>query len=305
MGNDPLILEIKGNSLDDGPGIRTVVFLKGCPLSCAWCHNPESKRAGAELSFDAGECAACDACIEACGRAALDRGRDDFVNRERCDLCFRCVEVCPSGALSRVGREMDVDEVVSACLPDIPFFKTSGGGVTLSGGEPTMFMDYCSRLLAALKAEGIHTIVETCGLFDIEDFEHLVLPYSDAVYYDIKILEPARHKELCGVSNERILSNLSALASRACSGDFELLARIPLVPGMTATTENLRAAADFLKEAGLGRVDLLSYNPLWLAKSRKIGQPDALERDSSMTGFMKHSEVLSLRELFEGFEIIE
>jgi len=304
-GRSPLILEIKGNSLDDGPGIRTVVFFKGCPLSCAWCHNPESRRTGPELTFDAHECVACDECLVACERGALDRSTPGFVLRDSCDLCFRCVDVCPSGALARVGKAMTVEEVVDACLIDRPFFETSGGGVTLSGGEPTMFMDYCSRLLSRLKAEGVDTIVETCGMFDEEEFFKEVLPFTDAVYFDLKIMDPDRHQELCGASNVKILSNFRALLEESRKGDFEFLARIPLVPGMTANVENLSAAAAFLRDTGAGRAALLSYNPLWLEKSRKIGRPEGLERDERMTGFMRPAEVRASRDIFEGILLVD
>lgn len=301
----PLILEIKGNSLDDGPGIRTVVFFKGCPLSCAWCHNPESKKVQPELSFDDGDCVACDECVRVCEKGALDRARPGFVRRDSCDLCFSCVDACPSGALSRVGREISVEEVVAACFVDRPFFETSGGGVTLSGGEPTMFLDYCSRLLSRLKSEGVNTIVETCGLFELDEFVEKVLPFVDSVYFDLKVMDPARHLEFCGVSNEKILANFRSLLEKSGAGEFELLARIPLIPGMTATDENLRETARFLKESGADAVALLSYNPLWLQKSRKIGRPDRLEADARMIGFMKPGRLRACREFFEGIRLVD
>ena len=136
----PLIMEIKGNSLDDGPGIRSVVFYKGCPLSCVWCHNPESKKASMEISFDANICIDCGSCRDVCPQKALARQNRFYIDRSKCTLCFLCVDACPSGALDKVGKTMYVDEIIKKILPDKPFFDTSGGGVTLSGGEPTLYM---------------------------------------------------------------------------------------------------------------------------------------------------------------------
>ncbi|MFW6113673.1 MAG: glycyl-radical enzyme activating protein, partial [Actinomycetota bacterium] len=206
-GKDPLILDIKGNSLDDGPGIRTVIFFKGCPLSCVWCHNPESKRTGPEISFDAGECIGCDSCIGVCERGALSRSNPVFIDRDKCDLCMRCVDECPAQALSSVGRSMMVEGIVEEVEKDLPFFKTSGGGVTLSGGEPTLFMDFASRLLRLLKSLSVHTLVETCGYFDYLDFKTSLYPYLDLIYYDLKLYDPEEHRKYCGVPNKKILEN--------------------------------------------------------------------------------------------------
>ena len=159
----PLILDIKGNSLDDGPGIRSVIFFKGCPLSCVWCHNPESKKTGAEIAFDGGRCIDCGTCREVCPEKALSRENPFYIDRSRCPLCFDCVQACPSGALEQVGKEMSINEILEKIVPDKPFFEVSDGGVTLSGGEPTLFMDFAAKLLVALKQQKIHTLVETCS----------------------------------------------------------------------------------------------------------------------------------------------
>ena len=282
MERDPLILEIKGNSLDDGPGIRTVVFFKGCPLDCSWCHNPESKKAGAEMSFDAAECVRCDACLQACTRGALSRDLAGFIDRDRCDMCLDCVEACPSGALAVVGRAMTVPEVELEVCKDLPFFRTSGGGATASGGEPTMFMGYLARLLRALKERVVNNIVETCGQFDLAEFEREVLPYVDAVYYDLKILDEDLHRRECGVSNARILENCAALLPTCERLGKEFLPRVPLIPGVTATAANLEGLAGFLTSIGASRVALLEYNPLWLEKSAKLGRHSARAAEPAM-----------------------
>lgn len=301
---DPLILEVKGNSLDDGPGIRTVVFFKGCPLACVWCHNPESKRMGVELSFDPRECVGCDSCLEVCPEEALDRSLPGFVDREACTLCFACVDVCPSGALSRVGRRMEVGEVLELVERDIPFFKTSGGGVTLSGGEPTLYMEYASGLLRGLEEMGVHTIMETCGHFDLERFLELIDPHLDTIYYDLKIYDHEEHRAQCGVPNQHILANFRQLHRRFLDGGTDILPRIPLIPGITTTSENLEGLAGFLREEGAGRVSLLQYNPLWIEKSAKVGQENPFEGQERMKTWMKQEELQRCRDIFSGFEIV-
>lgn len=184
---NPLILAIKGNSLDDGPGIRSVVFFKGCPLSCVWCQNPEAKSTKLEISYETEECIRCDHCISICPKQALSRCNDYFIDRKRCDLCMKCVQECPAEALKQIGNKMDVNDIVREVRKDLPFFEISGGGVTLSGGEPTLFLSFLSCLLRELKRNGIHTLIETCGYFNLEKFMKYVYPYIDYIYYDIKL----------------------------------------------------------------------------------------------------------------------
>lgn len=280
MKKTPLILEIKGNSLDDGPGIRTVVFFKGCPLNCVWCHNPEGNKTGVEISFDPKTCTGCNTCMDVCTGKALSRENPYFVDRQRCTLCFACVEACPSGALSQVGKGMSVLDIVKRIIPDRLFFNNSGGGVTLSGGEPCMFMDYTSDLLKVLKDQGIHTIIETCGLFNFKSFEEKLLPYLDAIYFDIKVFDGQEHLRYCNVSNERILENFKLLMKATSRSNKVLLPRIPLIPDITDSEANIRAIAVFLKGLGVHKADILSYNPLWFEKCTKIGLDSPLRTDA-------------------------
>ncbi|MEA2101694.1 MAG: glycyl-radical enzyme activating protein [Thermodesulfobacteriota bacterium] len=305
MEKQPLILEIKGNSLDDGPGIRSMVFFKGCPLSCVWCHNPESKRIAQEISFDAKECVGCNTCIDTCPNGALSRDNRYFIDRDRCTLCMACVDACPSGALTRVGESMGVDEIVDKCLRDKPFFDTSGGGVTLSGGEPTMYMGFTHELLKRLKEQGVSTLVETCGQFNTGEFEELILPYTDLIYMDIKILDPKEHKRYCGVDNHLILENFIRLNELSKGGGFSILPRVPLIPGITDTEANIRAIAKFLKNHGVKRSALLSYNPLWHEKNDKIGVENPFEDNDSMHKWLPAQKVNDCGEIFRqaGIEI--
>jgi len=293
-----LILEVKGNSLDDGPGIRTVVFFKGCPLSCDWCHNPESKRRMPELSFDGKACIGCGTCLKTCAAGALGKDNRFFVDREKCNLCFDCVDSCPACALQIVGKEMPVEALLEEIMKDEPFFRVSRGGVTLSGGEPLLYMKFVSALAASLKDRGVHVLLETCGLFDIRTFEDLVLPYIDTVYMDIKLMDDEAHRRHCGAANKGILENLARLPALSVSAEAEFLARVPLVPGVTATEPNLSAIGSFLKENGIGRVELLAYNPLWHEKCEKIGERSPYAETPRMSSWMPREEVDACRKIF-------
>ncbi len=294
----PLILDVKGNSLDDGPGIRSVVFFKGCPLTCVWCHNPESKKAAAELAYDAGACTGCETCLTACEKGALDRNLPGYVDRQACDRCFACAAVCPSGALERVGLERSVDEITASILKDKPFFDTSGGGVTFSGGEPTLFPSFLGRLAESIKRAGVHTLLETCGFFDGERFAALVLPHLDTIYFDLKLFDRAAHRRFCGLPNDVLIDNFLTLADLAHRGAIELLPRIPLVPEITATEANIAAWAEFLARHHWGEVKLLAYNPLWPEKVAKIGEDNSLAGQDGMQTWMPAEEVARLEDVF-------
>lgn len=296
-----LIFEIKGNSLDDGPGIRTVVFFKGCPLSCLWCHNPESKKSLPEISFDPEKCVGCDSCLAVCPRRALDRTNPMLVDRTRCTVCMECTQVCPGTALSPVGRYLSIAEVMAEIEKDLPFYHTSGGGVTLSGGEPTLFMGFASQLLRMIKERGIHTLLETCGFFDYSRFMELLYPHLDAIYYDIKLFDPGEHRRFCGVSSETILENFAKLSAACARDNREILPRIPLVPGITATRENLGSIARFLKGLNVQKVALLPYNPLWLSKLTMLGQP---RRTGLSEEWMTGPEIEECRRIFSDFSIV-
>jgi len=306
MKTGPLVLEIKGNSLDDGPGIRSVVFFKGCPLDCSWCHNPESKNRSVEISFDAGKCIGCDSCLTVCSPGALSRKNKYFIDRSRCTLCFVCVESCPSGALERVGTAMPTVEIVNAVIKDKPFFDTSGGGVTLTGGEPTIDIDYTSRLLKDLKKNGIRVLIETCGFFNFDRFSTLIAPYIDMIYYDIKLIDDKDHQKFCGVSNELILSNFTRLYQKYLEGGIEILPRTPLIPGVTDTEKNITAIADLYRAHGVTRAALLSYNPLWHEKNLKLGIGSLSGKKGKAAQWMPREKEEYCRSIYKkaGIEIV-
>lgn len=267
----PLILEIKGNSLDDGPGIRSVVFFKGCPLSCIWCHNPESKRANVEISYDRELCIGCGTCIGKCSLNAVSPVNPSFVNRDICNLCFKCADACPAKAMSRVGIEMTQEELLQKLLSDKPFYDISGGGVTLSGGECTLCTEWVGDLAKKLKESGVKVLIETCGYFDYDKAEVFLLPYISDVYCDIKLFDREKHREYCGVSNDRILENFRRMVADREKFGYNIMPRVPLIPDITDTDENLTAIAEYMHSCGVRKTELLPYNPTWYAKNDKLG----------------------------------
>lgn len=277
---EALVLEIKGNSLDDGPGIRSVVFFKGCPLSCIWCHNPESKRVPPELSYDPEACIGCGTCTRLCHLKALSRDNRYFIDRERCDLCFECAEHCPAKALSRVGTPWTHEELLKKLLKDKPFYDISGGGVTLSGGEATLCTEWVGELAKRLSENGVNVLIETCGYFDYDKAEKFLLPYVKDIFCDIKIFDREKHKKYCGVYNDRILENFRRMYADKERFGYNIMPRVPLIPGITDTDENLTAIADYMRDAGVRKTDLLPYNPTWYSKNFKLG----LELDRELEG---------------------
>ncbi len=265
------IFDIQKFCIHDGPGIRTTVFVKGCPLRCLWCHNPESIDPGRNLSFDPRKCIGCGYCFRVCPRDAhaMD-GEQHVVRREECALCGSCTAECYAGALEMAGREVTVEEALAEVMRDKPFYDTSGGGMTLSGGEPLQQIEFTEALLRAAKAEGLHCCVETCGHAPFSRVERL-LPYVDLWLYDVKETDSDRHAELTGVPNDRILGNLRELG--ACGAAVRL--RLPIIPGCNDRPDHFRAVAALAAElGGLERVEVLPYHRLGESKRERFGLGD-------------------------------
>jgi pyruvate formate lyase activating enzyme len=280
MKTPPLIASIKRHSLEDGPGIRSVVFFKGCPLRCVFCHNPEAQERQHEIAFSKRRCLACGECAGACPQSAVDSSLAARIHRDRCRVCGECARACPSGALRLVGFFCSVEELVEVLLRDLPYYRHSGGGVTLSGGEPTLYPEFVSRLLQELKGRGIHTCLETCGFFEYQTFAELLLPYLDQIYFDLKLIDPKLHAKYTGKDNHRILDNLGRLHAEA---DTLVEVRTPLIPGITATVENLAAVRSYLLALGIRRLVLLPYNPLGVGTAERLGRPRAELPDRFMS----------------------
>jgi pyruvate formate lyase activating enzyme len=265
-----LIFDVDNFAVHDGPGIRMAVYLKGCPLACAWCHSPESQRAVPELVFVADRCAACGACVQACAHGVHElSGSAHLLHRANCEVCGRCAEGCIPHALSVKGYSVPADEVVRRAVRMRPFFAHSGG-VTLSGGEVTMQPDFAEAVLTGCREAGIHTAIETCGACDWPTLERLA-DRADLVLYDLKLIDEAAHRRWTGASNRPILENARRLAGH------NVQVRVPLIPGVTDTEANLRAIADFMAGAGLRRVALLPYNPSAGAKYEWLDLPYAIK----------------------------
>jgi len=279
------IFNIQRYSIHDGAGIRTLVFLKGCPLRCLWCSNPESQKATPELGFIAARCVGVETCgapcVAACPLAAigLDAGGKSVVDRRVCDLCGRCAEACVQEAFKLVGRDMTVDEVLREIEKDRPFYRRSGGGVTIGGGEPLAQPRFTAELLEAAQEEYLHTAIETSGHAAWPHLER-VLHAVDLVHFDLKHLDPDRHKALVGHTNELILDNLGRVLS--IKQPQEVVIRIPLIPGCNDSVENISAAARYVARLGFTQVELIPYHRFGVSKYAQYGMPYPLERTAPL-----------------------
>jgi pyruvate formate lyase activating enzyme len=294
-GSAGWVFDIKKYSVHDGPGIRTTVFLKGCPLRCLWCSNPESQQVEPQIVFWCERCIHCDACLAVCSQSAIavDEVGQKRVLPERCDLCGQCLEVCYAGALEQIGRLMTVDEVLSSVEKDRLFYEESGGGVTLSGGEPTAQPWFCLELLQGCKERGFHTVVDTCGHTPWKVWETL-LPYIDMILYDLKEMDPNRHQRCVGVSNALILDNLRRLAHTGKS----IIVRRPVIPGYNDEPAGVHALARFVAELGtIPEIDLLPYHRYGRGKYERLGMRYPMGDEPSM----QDEEVFGLRDILVSY----
>lgn len=265
------IFDIKRFAVHDGPGIRTTIFFKGCPLHCLWCHNPEGIDRRPELLLRSARCARCYDCVKACPKNALSPGADGgpvAVDRSLCDRCGACLDACAYGALEIAGRQATVADVVAEAERDRVFYESSGGGVTLSGGEPLAQPEFALALLEALKARGLGTVLDTSGAVE-GDILDRAADLSDLILYDLKTMDEAAHRRFVKTDNARILENLRRLNRRG----RPLWIRIPLAAGVNDGEENIDASIRFLKTlASVRRVDLLKYHRGGEEKYRNLGR---------------------------------
>ncbi len=281
-----MIFDIKRDCSDDGPGIRTTVFFKGCPLSCVWCHNPEGVKASPGISFDSNVCNPADCgcpCLKQCCNGTLTVDTSLQVDYSLCSRCDNCFEVCPTNALEPVGRWLTEDDLFYEVCVDKTFYDSTGGGVTLSGGEPTMQMEFINCFLQRLKDEGINTAIETCGFFDFSLFQEKALPFLDLIFFDLKLIDDTENKKHTGQSNKIILENFCKLVQNT---NVKVIPRIPLIPGITTTSANLTGIGKFLKDLNISNCELMPYNPLWYDKLNKLGA----KADYQNRSFLDHDE---------------
>lgn len=276
------IFDIQHLAVRDGPGIRTSVFFKGCPLRCIWCHNPESHSTKSQLSFQASLCVGCMECVKVCPngvhqRVVVDGRAVHAVDHQKCIGCGKCLEVCCYDALSLIGKAYTVEEVLQQIRIDLPYYAVpdqngAHGGVTVSGGEPMAQFAFLKLLLQRLHEMGIHVSMETCGFAETERYLE-ILPYVDLFLYDYKATDPEKHRHFTGVDNELILKNLKALSDAGA----KIVLRLPLVPGVNDDEGHLRGIAQVINAyPGIEHAEVMGYHTLGLSKSDAIGEAPLL-----------------------------
>jgi len=270
------VLEIIRMSTEDGPGLRTTVFFKGCSLNCSWCHNPESISPKPQIQWIATSCIGCGICVNTCDKLALEKTEKGItINRSLCNGCGLCTGECPSTAMELLGKKWNIHDLACELVKDRAYFESSGGGVTLSGGEAALQNDFCLALLKELKGIGIQTALDTCGQVS-QDALAGFLPYVDILLYDIKEIETERHKKHTGVGSEKILANAVFVANYKKTHLFPktLWIRTPVIPGATDTAENIRGIGDFISKNLHGAVskwELCAFNNLCRDKYKRLG----------------------------------
>jgi len=264
-----IVFNIQRFCTEDGPGIRTAIFLKGCPLRCRWCHNPESQNPHPELMYNPSLCIGCGGCVGKCEQNAhvISDNKHIFL-REKCNLCEKCCDVCPTTALEMAGYETCVAQIMEKSLSDLELYKKTGGGITLSGGEPLLQPEFSYEILKAAKENGIHTCVETCGYAKYEDLAHIA-SVTDLFLYDWKITKPDLHKKYTGVDNALIKENLLSLDKSSA----KIILRCPIIPTVNDTDEHFEGIAALANTlANIVQVDVEPYNPLGKHKKEMLGK---------------------------------
>ena len=262
MSVSPLILNVSRTSLHDGRGIRTVVYFKGCNMRCQWCHNPEGQEYGKEIIRNQSKCISCGACVSVCPNISPDMS----IRRDLCVRCGKCAAACPTGAISVAGEQKSVNEIMDIILKDKEYYDISGGGVTLSGGECMLFPDFAKKLLKECKAKNIDTVIESAFNVPWSNIE-AVLPYVDTFFVDIKHMDSEIHEKYTGSKNDLILENIKKLAALTKN----ILIRIPAIPGVNDSEENLNSTKEFASSLGL-KTEILKYNNLARSKYLSLGR---------------------------------
>lgn len=296
-----IIFDIKYFSIYDGPGIRTCVYFKGCPLRCVWCHNPESQHPEKEIAYSKKKCVRCRKCIRICKNKTLSLTKKGIHrDRNRCILCGKCVAVCPDNAMQMVGKYISSDKVADIIAMDSPFYKDSGGGVTISGGEPSVQVEFLTDTLKKIKQRNIHTAIETCGYFDKRIIPGLI-KITDLFLFDIKHINKEKHRQSTGVYPDVILNNFKEIVSE--SGSEKIIPRIPLIPGFNTCLTSTDEIITFLSETGYsGIVHLLPYNRFSRGKYEKLGKGDQYMD----MGILNNSEINGIIRKFTeyGFSVL-
>jgi pyruvate formate lyase activating enzyme len=274
-----LLFNIQKFSVHDGPGIRTTIFFKGCPLTCQWCHNPESQSYQAEILIDRDRCTRCGACEKHCSQqAAWQNNHQLFYDAEKCNACERCIDYCCKNAREIAGKEYTVQDVMQEIHKDKAFYEQSGGGVTLSGGEVMTQIDFVEELVKACKEQGITVVIDTCGYAPSENFLR-IMKYVDVFLYDIKLMDSGEHEHYTGRDNALILENLRLLSNH----DAVIQLRLPLIEGINTKNEQIQDIIDFIATLKIHSINLLPYHHMGQGKYKKLNCPlPVLERPSDL-----------------------
>ena len=288
--NTGIIFNIKKFAIHDGPGIRTTVFLKGYPLRCQWCHNPESWLRKPEISLDQEKCIRCYQCVSLCPEQAIFL-KDDYpyTDQKKCALCSTCVSICPAQARGIIGKRISTVKVIRELRKDLIFYQESDGGVTFSGGEPLEQIDFLAGLLLLCKEENMHTAVDTCGYTPWSNLER-ILSLVDLWLFDLKILDEQKHKHYTGVSNQLILENLRRLSKKTKKIEI----RIPLIPGVNDNIEEMAEMAGLIRSLSLSEVNILPFHRLGLEKYRRLG----LSANMEEIGALSQKDIEVVKQLF-------
>ncbi len=278
-----LITNIQRFSVHDGPGIRTTVFFKGCPLSCLWCQNPETMSGRPEVIYHSEQCIACKTCMEVCPEKCMTWEGKIVFKSDNCDQCGICINNCPVNALRWSSEEISAREVLNEVMKDRVYYDISGGGITLSGGEPLRQFDFCRDLLKRSKKENLHTALDTSGYAPANTFES-IMPLVDLFLFDIKFVNPCLHEKYTGISNSLILANFR----RLCRAGKKVIVRIPLIPGFTDSKTNIGEIEAFVKEQDNGiTIEKIPFNLLMVKKYQMLGRSCNLKTDAEGKTFLK------------------
>ncbi|SFM13631.1 trans-4-hydroxy-L-proline dehydratase activase [Pelosinus propionicus] len=274
-----VLFNIQKFSVHDGPGIRTTIFFKGCPLACQWCHNPESQSYQAEILIDRDRCTQCGECEKHCSQQAVwQKNHQLFYDAEKCNACEMCIDYCCNNAREIAGKEYTVQDVMQEIHKDKPFYEQSGGGVTLSGGEVMIQIDFIEELVKACKEQGITVAIDTCGYAPSDNFLRII-KYVDVFLYDIKLMDSGEHEHYTGRDNALILENLKLLSNH----DAVIQLRLPLIEGINTKNEQIQDIIDFIADLNIHSINLLPYHHMGQGKYKKLNCPlPVLERPTDL-----------------------